>query len=289
MTPVLRSIAYICLLLATAIVPAIAQRAAETIPGRIIAIDATHNLLRVELLLHVTNGNAPGKMPAEMAQQAATLADQADQIEAQANANAVRLMQEGHTDRATAVRQRTADLVSRLRRKVEEFRHWRATEITLSTATPLIGVTRTPLSQVTTGTLLRLLVSTDTPPANGSLPGAVTLAKDALQIFRRNQAGYRPLASVRGVQRGFYDLNGEVTSANPLVVTVNGQSVRVDNPANQGLIQQQLLSMRNLQANMRIFARAALTGETQVGTVQRLLVYQANIDTTITPNNDLPL
>jgi hypothetical protein len=260
--------ALICTLLLAAALPALAQLAPRdqvTLFGKITAVDARKKEVAVAFSVRVSDVNAPGEMPAEMAQNAATLSDQADRLE-----------KRGKTEEAR-----------KLRQQVEEYRHWRVLNVNVAPETPLIGVSRLPLANVAKGAMLRLMVSVEGTAAQ--LPATVTLTHDAIQLGERTQPLVRPLPRVRGVNKTFFLVVGKVGTASPLTLEVNGQNVRVENPNDFAFIRQERLTLNQLQPGRRVVARARMRTEMEVARLHRLIVLLTNMDTPLAPEDDIEL
>lgn len=229
---------------------------AKTIYGKVLGIDAPTKQASIAFAVHVSDPNAPGNMPEELAQQATTLADEAAQLE-----------QKGQI--ATA---------QRLRKHIEEIRHWRAVEATI----PLAGIrvysaNHYPLDSAPQGLVLRVMVSVENPLSSVALPSVVTLNKDATVVMDKHPHPLiRQMPAVPGARKTFFQLVGVVKSVQPLVLDINGLTVQVDNPQNHQFVQQQPISFEDIRPGQKVSASVIMDGELTIGQIRSLTIQPAD-------------
>ena len=201
--------------------------------------------------VHVADVNASGNIPDDLAQMAASLADQANTLEKQ-----------GQTDKA-----------QRMRQQVEECRHWRAVEMTINTAeVAVVGISSLSLEEAPKGASIWMMGSVDGKVAEGVVPSSVNLIHDGFLLAAVRPSFCRQLPNVQGAGKTFLQFIGVVTGTHPLRLDINGASVQVDNPLNKQLYQREKLSIDALHPGERVRVRASLTNETQIGKFSRVVV-----------------
>ncbi len=237
--------------------------AAPAIPGKILVVDAAQRQVRVLLYLRVMNPDAPGRVPDEMAQQAAALSGQAKKLEDSGRAEDAR----------------------RIRRHIEELLRWRESEqvVPLDDHAMMVGLRRCEFNQVTKDTILRVLtVASGDLPASGT-PDHVALTRDASQVSENSTPLIRRLPTAPRTRTVYYEIIGQVTNNNPLILLVDDKSVQVDTPPQFAAILQTPVTVRDLQPGQRVLARVQLGGGGGVQRVKRLLVLLYRPDTPFGP------
>ena len=221
------------------------------LPGQVVTVDVNQQLAHVMLYSHVSSTDAPGKVPDEMAQQAAALSVQASHLESKGKiANA-----------------------RRLRQHIAELLRWRSIDLTISTSgTPLIGLQRLSVDQIALHMRLHASVSVASALADGVTPDKAVLMKDAIQVSKRVTPIIRRLPAVQHAGSTFFDIIGEVVQVNPLILAVQDKTIQIDTPPQFACVQQVPITARALAPGQCVFARVTMENELKVTAMNRLLI-----------------
>jgi len=248
------------LLCVSALLPVVAQQqqpagAMRFLYGRVVSVDANRQLAQVILLSHVTNLDAPGKVPDEMAQQAAALTVQATRLETKGKS------------------------AQRLRQQIDKLLHWREIDQTIATnITPLSGVQRVSLDQVTLRMRLRASVSVNGTLADQVVPDHATATKDIVQVGKRVSPIIRRLPAVSRNDSTYFEVVGEVVQLNPLTLAVQGKTIVIATPPQVSFVQQTPITARDLTPGQRIVVRAGMVNDLKVASLNRMLVLSLHSD-----------
>jgi hypothetical protein len=236
-------------------------------PGRVLEVDQRRQQARLVLYLRVESPDAPGKIPDEMAQQAAHLTAQMQQLE-----------QAG----------RAVD-VARMRAHINELLRWREVElkVTAGDTTPLVTMRRLPISQLAIGDRLRLNVMVDGELSPQVWPTRGLLVKDAMQIGNRIPYMVKRLPAPPRLRSTFFEMVGDVVNLNPLVMQVGQQTIQLQVSQQVGVLQQIPISVRDLQPGARVTAMVRMKGPLEIAEINRVLVIPPNTDTAQLPLEEL--
>ena len=218
--------------------------------GRVRHVDGQS--VTISLYVLGASAEAAGKIPDEMAQQAAVLSGQA-----------ARLEKEGKTAQA-----------ERIRKHVEELLRWREIDQTvpLDGTTPISGITRAGIADVTPGMRLRAVISVTNAPADGAVALHGVLTRDVTQLGQRAIPAIQRLPAVARTNSTYYVVIGDVIQSNPLVVTSGDTTVQIDTPAQYGCIKQVPVSANELADGQRVLVRAVMHGDLTIGALIRLMI-----------------
>jgi len=245
------------LTLSVGLLPAMAQRGnaggSRSMPGRVLAVNARAQTADLALYYLAAGPDAPGKVPDEMAQQAATLKSMADQYR-----------QKGKADRANQLMEQVNKLLS-----------WRELDYTTNLAqTTIIGTRVSGLDQIAKGDKVKLTMQVDGSPqtaAQGELNSNVeqlTQAGDSIE--RMQDPGNK--------RRTFFTITGEVVGLKPLIVRAQGKEIQIDTSDRFRYIQQVELTPRDVRAGNRVRALVQLGAGPQVRAVRQLLMLGDNAE-----------
>jgi hypothetical protein len=232
------------------------------------------------LLMRAPEGSTVGKVPEDMAQQAASLNAAAAEYE------------RAWRDSGRPVPRDVQDKARRMRDMAQELLRWRQIDWSISSNAPptIDGVERVAITGIAVGDRLRIAARGDKPIAPGLLPQSVVLVRDALQVNPSVAPMVRRLPVAPGLRQTFFEFVGDVSSVGPLVIQVAGRSdtastpqaglrIQVETPPQFGFIQRQPLAVSELKPGQRFSARVRLSAPLTVESVDRILVY-VNVDTT---------
>ncbi|MHB9134484.1 MAG: hypothetical protein ACYDBB_25715 [Armatimonadota bacterium] len=267
------------LLLIAAVAPLMAQKGRDTtsrghdsrlpqvLNGTVLSVDLGKQQITLAFYKHVSSPDAPGKVPDEMAQKAATLI-----------ANAKRLERDGKTDDAQRQRRIAAELLS-----------WREIQqvITGSQRIPVTGLRIGPISQIEKGAMIRVEVVAEGTVSRDQLPQRVVLFRDAEQVGEQIPAKVIRQQADPKANRTFLMLIGQVTDIQPLKLKVNGQSVQVDTPQHLRYLYRVPITARDIQPGQRVTAIVQMRNETAIENVKRLTVLFPGTEDLIGRDGDL--
>ncbi len=253
-----------------------ANNAGDHLYGKIVDNKATANAnnskapittVTLKLLIQAENPNAPGKVPDEMAQQAAQLQKQADDLETE------------WRTRNVPMPQKVLESIRKMRQFAGDMLRWRESEETITSIdnplVPIEAVKRLPFAQLILGQRLRIagrFEANTTPagradPATIVLPDSVTVIRDANVVsndvplkVQLTQSDATP----RTAPRVFCEIVGDVVSIDPLVLQVNAkdqpveQKVKVITSRQYGVVQRLPLAITELQPGQKIRAKVTM-------------------------------
>ena len=222
------------------------------VTGKIVAVDPAQRMVRLVLFMRVPRSDAPGRVPAEMAQQAASLSEQATLLEQQGRRNGA----------------------ERFRRQIEELLCWREIDQVMTNvdAGAIIGIRRATFDELSKGMHLRCVAGVNGRVPPGAIPERMTLAKDALQAPGHPLPVIRRVNGELNLPRTFFELVGDVTDTNPLILQIGDRSVQVDLPPEYGFLQVVPQEVRDLHPGTRVLARLVFNPATRTHLVKRLAV-----------------
>lgn len=242
-----------CLVVLAVVLPAMAQRGerggtwdAAMLRGRI--IDANNRSTQIAWYYLADSPDAKGTVPDEIARQIATLKSLADRLDKQ-----------GKGERA-----------DKLRQFIGRMQCWREVNQTITdwAGVDITGMRNQPLDQIKPGIRVRMMV-TVADNAHG-LPAQGTLAKNIEQVGTDTRIAYHSLPSDR--KRTFFEVVGDVVSAQPLTLDINGEKMQVDTPDRFRFIARTPLTSRDLRAGQRVMTGALLGPDGRVRGMKSLLV-----------------
>ncbi|HEX2948101.1 MAG TPA: hypothetical protein VHV83_00785 [Armatimonadota bacterium] len=221
--------------------------------GRMVEVKNDH--ARLALYVKVDTPDVPGKIPDQMAARAASLENLANQLERKGN----------------------MDAAQRNRNLAYELRCWREVEASIGQNVPVVGVSRASIDGAQTGTHIAMEVSVQGVADVANFPDHATLMNDARQVAPRIK-NYLVLLG-RGAQdsKTFFRLVGDLSSVNPLTMTVNGKDIIIDNPRNFEYWQVTPMKMQDVNVNQRIVARVRQTDDgLAIGQVMHVIVTETD-------------
>jgi hypothetical protein len=265
----------IFLLLAVMLVPLLAQRGGgvrETttgptmVSGRIVEINREQRTLRIAVLVQVSDPNAAGKVPDELAQKAAALAQEADRAAA-----------EGKAVRAQMLRQQVAKLLS-----------WREVETTITPDADRVSVhalRRVAASTIKEGMRITFNARFDGMLTAEQMPARVTQTSDARILNNDEGTTFVRIVGKPMPQTNttFLEVTGLVTGINPLVVSVNDTSIQVGDNERYSAQQITPIDGREVQPGQRIYAQVQLKNETTITRVHRVVIILMNYGNPLPP------
>lgn len=222
------------------------------LPGKIVAVDAAQRMVRLALYMRAPRSDTPGQVPDEMARQAASLSEQVALLEQQGKLGAAQ----------------------RLRRQIEELLCWREVEQVMTNVDgrAIIGIRRAAFDEIRKGMRLRCVAGVNGHVLADATPERMTLAKDAVQTPGRPQPMLRRVNGAIDLPRTFFELVGDVTATNPLVLQIGDRTVQVDIPPEFGFLQVVPQNIGDLRPGSRVLARMAFNPTARTRTVGRLAV-----------------
>lgn len=233
--------------------------------GRILSVDAKRGQIGLALYTRASSQQAPGKVPAELAQQSADLTAHANQLERQGN------MQD-----AARMRQHAAELLC-----------WREIPLTVSIDDQVVvlGLRRIPFDQMKVGTMLRIAASAPGNVPEGQRLERVTLVKDAVQVGDRAQPMFSRIPSPPKANLTFFRITGQVVAVAPLTLRVGEGNLAVDaTPRCQCLVRAPL-TLNEIQPGQRLLARVQMKDELTVNVIQGMLIFGFTPDGLVFPDD----
>lgn len=234
------------------IMPALAQRGdTRALQGRVLTVNARAQTAELALYFLAPSSDAPGKVPDEMARQAASLQALADQLKKQ-----------GKNDKA-----------DQLLEHVNKLLCWRELNYTVTNwaQTPIFGVRTAALNQIAKGDNVLLTVEVEGNPPPDRVPDRATLARDVEQLAQADDHIKR-MPDPGSRRRVFFEIAGEVTGTAPLTVHSENTTVQIDGTDRYRYIQRVPLTPRDIRAGNRISALAQLAAGPQVRAVRQINV-----------------
>jgi len=237
--------------------PAFAQRAGagriSTLKGKV--VDVRRQNVRLMLYVHAPSADASGKVPDELAQQAARLIAQANELER---------------------RRKSPRLVQQLREQADELQRWREIEYNLTATAniPIIGIQRLPLSAVPLGIRVRLSAFAEGAVQDNQIPERLTLNSNLTQVGAHVKDQYKRLPQPARLRNTFFELVGEVVNVTPLTLRIDDRNVEIlPNPTTQHLFSKQLPgTIQDLQPGRDIFVRAQMGNWSEIDRITRVLL-----------------
>lgn len=226
-------------------------------PGRVLTVDAARQQVTLALYVKGAGPEAPGKVPDDMARQAAKLSQQADRLE----------------------RQGKTAMARNIRNLIDELLCWREVEESVTAGNlRLLGVRRVALSQIAAGDMVATEVSiTGDLPEGGPIRAA--LAKDIILVTPSTPPYLRVLDGDRRVRLAFIKLAGRVTDTSPLTLEASGRAVEIEPSPEFGFIRYATISVREIQPGQRVIARGTPRGNgMQAQDIRALIVLADNVD-----------
>jgi len=218
---------------------------AQTVRGSIVEVNLGQRYVKIALQVKVTDPDAPGKVPDELAQKAAVLQREMRQAE-----------QQGEKLR-----------VQRLQRLIVELLSWREVPYTITAQDPvkLTGSRRVPLSTITAGMSIGLPVRVEGDVREGEVPAKATLIGDVFILGDDAQETVRVQGRSPGREKTTYlHLVGTVTGVNPLTVKVKDTTVTIQAEPQFFARQSAPITAKDLQPGLPLFAQVQLRNETEV-------------------------
>jgi hypothetical protein len=231
------------------------------------------------LLVRADTPDAPGKVPDDMAQQAAQMRTMADDME------------HPYKDAKRPIPPDVADKARRLRDMATELLRWRQIDRTIdsTTAPPIEGVQRVPLDDVPIGIRVHVFARATKPVPPGQIPtDHLLVTKDVVHVSPGTATLLRRQTDVSG-RNTFFELVGDVVKANPLTIVVganadagagavqNGLKLEFETPEHLGLIERIPQVVSDLFPGERFSAAVKMKSALDLDTIQRLLVF-INVD-----------
>jgi len=248
------------LMLGVGLLPGLAQRGGgdtRSLPGRVLAVNRGQT---AELALYFLGPgpDAPGKVPDEMARQAASLQELADQLKKQ-----------GRDDKA-----------NQLLEHVRKLLCWRELNYTITdwAQTPISGVRNTSLAQLKKGDRVLLAVKVEGNPPPDRVPARAELNRDVEQLSPGTDDAIKRMQDPGEKRRVFFEIAGEVTETQPLTVRSGKTTVQIDTADQYRYLQRILLTPRDLRAGNRIQATALLGAGPQVRAIRQINVLPDNAE-----------
>ncbi|HOF87609.1 MAG TPA: hypothetical protein PLZ36_05825 [Armatimonadota bacterium] len=217
----------------------------QVVKGSILDVDLTQRSVRIALHLKVTDPNAPGNVPDELAQKAAVLQREMRQAE-----------QQGENLR-----------VQRLQRLIRELLSWREVHHVITAQDPvkLIGSRRVALATITPGMHVGLPVRVEGDAPEGQVPAAATLIGDVIILPDDDTDTARIQGRAPGREKITYmHLVGIVTAVNPLTVKVKDTTVTIKAEPQFSARQSVPITAKDLQPGLPLFAQVQLRNETEI-------------------------
>lgn len=242
----------------------------------------------MKLFIQTEDPNVPGKVPDEMAQQAAQLQKQADDMEAE------------WKTRDVPMPLKVIESIRKMRQFAADLLRWRETEETITSIdnplVPIETVKRLPFAQLILGQRLRIVgrYEANTTKAGGvdatniAIPDSVTVIRDANVVsndvplkIQLTQSGATPGSAPGTAPRiMFYEIVGDVISVDPLVLQVNAkdqavaQKVQVITARQYGVVQRLPLAINELQPGQKIRAKVTMNpaNKLDVISIQQIIV-----------------
>lgn len=218
--------------------------------GKILLVDRAKNEVKVSLVTIAKSPDMPGKVPTEVEQQAARLSDMADQQEAKGN----------------------KEMANNLREKAKQLRCLRVVEQTVKSTVPITGIRDASLSEAQPGILLNVTVSVTGDVAEDTTPTTASLASFAWQEMANKPQMCRHMRRFFDKNKNLFQMIGEVVSANPLVLSVNGTKVTIDNPSNHKFRKEDKLTIRDIKADQPILCPVTLDDDGGIKHIDKLIV-----------------
>lgn len=243
------------------LLPALAQQrgssrsdagGSRNLPGRVLAVNARGQIADLALYYLAAGPDAPGKVPDEMAQQAAALKRAADQYR-----------QKGNKEKADQYMQQVNRLLS-----------WRELNYTANLAQmTIIGMRMSNLGQIAKGDKVKLTIQVEGNPRD---PAHGVLTANVEQLAPQAEEGIERMQDARDKRRTFFTLTGEVVNLKPLTVRVRGKEVRIDTSDRFRYVQRVELSPRDIKAGNRVRAQVQLGPGPKILAVRQLLLLGDN-------------
>lgn len=255
------------LCMALCALPVLAQGARQRngMPGRVLAVDAGQRQLTIALYVKAANPDAPGKVPDEMARQAAGLSRQAERLETQ-----------GKTVMA-----------KNMRSLIDELLSWREVELRLTLSDQrLLGIQRNALTEIATGDTVGTEVSISGALPTGKAPLQTTQAKDVMQVAATAKPSLRVLDGDPRIRTTFLRVVGRVTATEPLTLDVDGRTVRITASPSYAFIRSTTITPRDVKPGQRIIARGSAP---RANAIHTLLVFGENVEMPFAPDEDFEL
>ncbi|MHB0939529.1 MAG: hypothetical protein ACYDCO_09745 [Armatimonadota bacterium] len=255
------AVVFAILVLGIGLLPAMAQRGSRgdagglrSMPGRVLAVNPRAQTADLALYYLAAGPDAPGKVPDEMAQQAAALKRMADQ-----------LRQQGKKDRADQLMEQVKKLLS-----------WRELNYTTNLAqTTIIGTRIGGLDKIAKGDKVKLTIQVDGNPRDAE-QGELTANVE--QLAPQAEDSVERMQDARDKRRTFFTIVGEVVDLKPLTVRAQGREIRIDTSDRFRYVQQVELTPRDVKAGNRVRALVQLGPGPQVRAVRQLLMLGDNAD-----------
>lgn len=250
------------LTLSIGVLPAMAQRGSRgdagglrSMPGRVLAVNARAQSADLALYYLAAGPDAPGKVPDEMAQQAAALKSMADQYR-----------QKGKPDRANQLMEQVNKLLS-----------WRELAYTINNwaQTTIIGTRIGSLDQIAKGDKVKLTIQVDGSPRDAEQG---ELNANVEQLAPQTEDSIERMQDARDKRRTFFTIIGEVVSLKPLTVRADGKEIRIDTSDRFRYVQRVELTPRDVKAGNRVRALVQLGAGPQVRAVRQLLMLGDNAE-----------
>lgn len=221
-------------------------RDTQVLTGSVLEVNAAQRSFTIALRVKVSDANAPGKVPDELAQKAALLADELKQAESR-----------NESRRA-----------ERLRRMIQELLSWREVQRTVTPAdrVMLVGSRRVPMSTVAVGMRIGVPVRVEGTVDDGQVPPKATVIGDAA-IF--NGLENNTFVRRQGLMPGknpvtFLQVVGVVTATAPLTLRVEDATIQLEVPAQFQARQNVPIGPKDVQPGLPLFAEVHLRKETEI-------------------------
>jgi hypothetical protein len=253
------------ILLGIGLLPGLAQRGpkgdaggARAMPGRVLAVNTRAQTAELALYFLAPGPDAPGKMPDEMARQAASLKALADQLRKQ-----------GREDKA-----------NQLMSHVKKLLCWRELNYSVTNwaQTPIFGVRNTSLDQIMKGDKVLLAVKVEGNPLPEGVPASAELNRDVEQLAPDANDAIKRMQDPGNRRRVFFEIRGEVTDTKPLTVRSGNTTVQIDTPDRYRYLQRAPLTPRDIRAGNRIQALVLLGAGPRVSAIRQINVLPDNAE-----------
>jgi|GEM_PF-2337555 len=251
----------LAILMGIGLPPALAQRGGDdtrTLPGRVLAVNARAQTAELALYFLGPGPDAPGKVPDEMARQAANLKELADQLKKQ-----------GRDDKA-----------NQLMEHVRKLLCWRELNYTVTdwAQIPIFSARNTTLDQIKKGDRVLLAVKVEGNPPPERVPERAELNRDVEQLSPQAEESIKRMQDPGEKRRVFFEIAGEVTETKPLTVRSGKTTVRIDTADRYRYLQRVVLAPRDLRAGNRIQAVALLAAGPRVRAIRQINVLPDNAE-----------
>jgi len=268
--------------------------------GKVIDVKTTDNnkpkpaLTTATLKLYIIadDPNAPGKVPDEMAQQAAEMQKRADKLEADLKA------------KSDTIPARYSDYLRRMRQSASDLLRWRETDGAITSAdvpaVPIEITKRINFADLTVGQRLHVVgriggdrgnPGRSTPTPAPAIPDSVMLIRDALVVgtdvaLQVQLTQPAPQAGGIAYRVAYYDITGDISSVDPLVLQVNAkdaavaQKVQINVSRQFAVLQRVPLAITDLQPGAKISATVTLNQNNKllVDSIQQIKVLSGPIN-----------